>query len=43
MTLVFEKAGQVVVSFDVLGPSAKGPAAPKGAPNTAADDSKMKK
>jgi copper(I)-binding protein len=43
MTLVFEKAGQVVVSFDVLGPAAKGPAAPKGAPNTAADDSKMKK
>jgi periplasmic copper chaperone A len=37
MTLAFEKAGKVAVSFDVLGPSAKGPAPPK------ADDGKMKK
>jgi periplasmic copper chaperone A len=29
MTLEFEKAGRVAVSFDVLGPAAKGPAAPK--------------
>jgi periplasmic copper chaperone A len=43
MTLEFEKAGQVAVSFEVLGPAAKGPAAPKASPNTAADDSKMKK
>lgn len=41
MTLQFEKAGQVTVPFDVLGPAAKGPAAPKA--NSAADDSKMKK
>ena len=44
MTLEFEKAGQVTVSFDVLGPAAKGPAAaPKALPNSAADDSKTKK
>ena len=28
MTLEFEKAGRIMVSFDVLGPAAKGPAAP---------------
>jgi len=39
MTLQFEKAGQVVVSFDIFGPAAKGPAAPKASP----DDSKTKK
>jgi hypothetical protein len=39
MTLEFEKAGPVVVAFDVLGPAAKGPAVPKAS----ADDSKMKK
>ena len=44
MTLAFEKAGQVTVPFDVLGPAAKGPtAAPKTLPNSAADDSKTKK
>src|SRR5216683_7382468 len=44
MTLEFEKAGQATVSFDVLGPAAKGPAAaPKALPNSAADDSKTKK
>ena len=43
MTLQFEKAGQVAVSFDVLGPAAKGPVAPKASANTAADDGKMKK
>ncbi|SIO51936.1 hypothetical protein SAMN05443247_07091 [Bradyrhizobium erythrophlei] len=43
MTLEFEKAGQVAVLFDVLGPAAKGPAGPKASANTAADDSKMKK
>src|SRR6266404_184525 len=44
MRLEFEKAGQATVSFDVLGPAAKGPAAaPKALPNSAADDSKMKK
>jgi periplasmic copper chaperone A len=44
MTLEFEKAGRVTVSFDVLGPAAKGPAAaPKALPNSTADDSKMKK
>ena len=43
MTLQFEKAGQVTVPFDVLGPAAKGPAAPKASPNSGADDSKMKK
>jgi periplasmic copper chaperone A len=43
MTLEFEKAGRVAVSFDVLGPAAKGPATPKASPNTAADDSKTKK
>jgi copper(I)-binding protein len=37
MTLQFEKAGQVAVTFDVLGAAAKGPAVPK------ADDGKMKK
>jgi copper(I)-binding protein len=37
IALQFEKAGQVSVPFDVLGPAAKGPAAPK------ADDGKMKK
>ena len=36
MTLEFEKAGRIVVSFDVLAPAAKGPAAP-------AEDGKMKK
>jgi copper(I)-binding protein len=39
MTLESEKAGPVVVAFDVLGPAAKGPAAPKAS----ADDSNMKK
>ncbi len=39
MTLTFEKAGQVAVSFDVLSPAAKGPVAPKAS----ADDGKMKK
>jgi len=29
MTLEFEKAGKVTVPFDVLGPAATGPAAPK--------------
>ena len=43
MTLQFEKAGQVTVPFDVLGPAAKGPVAPKASPNSGADDSKMKK
>ncbi len=44
MTLEFEKAGQVTVSFDVLGAAAKGPAAaPKALPNSGADDGKMKK
>jgi copper(I)-binding protein len=44
MTLEFEKAGQVTVSFDVLGTAAKGPAAaPKALPTSGADDSKMKK
>jgi len=43
MTLQFEKAGQVNVPFDVLGPAAKGPPAPKPSPNSRADDSKMKK
>jgi copper(I)-binding protein len=43
MTLAFEKAGQVAVSFDVLGPAAKGPPAPKASPNSAADDGKTKK
>ena len=44
MKLEFEKAGQATVSFDVLGPAAKGPAAaPKALPNSAADDSKTKK
>ena len=44
MTLEFEKAGQATVSFDVLGPAAKGPAAaPKALPNSGADDSKTKK
>jgi copper(I)-binding protein len=40
MTLQFEKAGQVAVSFDVFSPASKGPAAPKASP---ADDGKMKK
>jgi copper(I)-binding protein len=39
MTLEFEKAGKVTVPFDVLGPAAKGPVAPKAA----TDDGKMKK
>ena len=43
MTLEFEKAGRATVSFDVLGPAAKGPAAPKALPNSGADDSKTKK
>ncbi len=43
MTLEFEKAGKVAVSFDVLSPAAKGPAAPKASADTAAGDSKMKK
>ncbi len=44
MTLEFEKAGQVTVSFDVLGTAAKGPAAaPKALPNSGADDGKLKK
>jgi copper(I)-binding protein len=43
MTLQFEKAGQVTVPFDVLGPAAKGPIAPKALPNSGADDSKVKK
>jgi copper(I)-binding protein len=38
ITLEFERAGQVAVSFDVLGPAAKGPVAPKASPTTAADD-----
>jgi copper(I)-binding protein len=37
ITLEFEKAGKVTVSFDVLGAAATGPAAPK------ADDGKTKK
>ena len=41
ITLQFEKAGQVNVPFDVLGPAAKGPAPPKA--NSGADDGKMKK
>jgi copper(I)-binding protein len=36
LTLEFEKAGKVTVPFDVLGPAAKGPVAPK-------DDGKTKK
>jgi hypothetical protein len=36
MTLEFEKAGKVAVSFDVLSPAATGPAPPKA-------DGKMKK
>jgi copper(I)-binding protein len=44
MTLEFEKAGQVIVSFDVLGAAAKGPAAaPKALLNSGADDNKIKK
>ncbi|HEX7530085.1 MAG TPA: copper chaperone PCu(A)C [Pyrinomonadaceae bacterium] len=43
MMLQFEKAGQVNVPFDVLGPAAKGAVAPKALPNSGADDSKMKK
>jgi copper(I)-binding protein len=44
MTLEFEKAGQLTVSFDVLAAAAKGPAAaPKALPNSAADDGKLKK
>ena len=39
VTLEFEKAGRVTVSFDVLGAASKGPAAPKGSP---ADDNKKK-
>jgi periplasmic copper chaperone A len=41
ITLEFEKAGRVDVSFDVLSPAAKGPAVPKG--STPADDGKTKK
>jgi len=44
ITLEFEKAGQVTVLSDVLGTTAKGPAAaPKALPNSGADDSKAKK
>ena len=39
MTLQFEKADKVDVSFDVLSAASKGPAVPKAA----ADDGKMKK
>jgi len=39
ITLEFEKAGKIAVSFEVLGAAAKGPAAPKASP----DDGKMKK
>jgi periplasmic copper chaperone A len=39
ITLAFEKAGQVTMPFDVLGPAAKGPAA---APKASGDDSKKK-
>jgi len=41
MTLEFEKAGRVDVAFEVLGPAAKGPVAPKA--SAPADDGKMKK
>ena len=40
MTLEFEKAGKITVSFDVLGAASTGPVAPKA---SAADGSKMKK
>lgn len=40
MTLEFERAGKVAVSFDVLGASSTGPVAPKA---SAPDDGKMKK
>ena len=40
MTLEFEKAGKVTVSFDVLSAASTGPVAPKA---SAADGSKMKK
>jgi len=40
ITLEFEKAGKVTVSFDVLAASSKGPVAPKASP---ASDDKMKK
>ena len=40
MTLEFEKAGRVTVSFDVLGAASTGPVAPKA---SAPDDGKMKK
>jgi periplasmic copper chaperone A len=40
MTLEFEKAGKVAVSFDVLSAASMGPVAPKA---SAADDGKMKK
>ena len=43
ITLEFEKAGKVAVSFDVLGAAAKGPPAPKAPPNAATEDSKSKK
>jgi periplasmic copper chaperone A len=43
ITLKFEKAGQITVPFEVLGAAATGPVAPKALPNSAADDSKMKK
>jgi periplasmic copper chaperone A len=40
MTLEFERAGKVIVTFDVLGAASTGPIAPKA---SAPDDSKMKK
>ncbi|OKO78946.1 copper chaperone PCu(A)C [Bradyrhizobium sp. NAS96.2] len=40
MTLEFEKAGKITVSFDVLGAASTGPVAPKA---SAADGSRMKK
>lgn len=42
VTLEFEKAGRVTVSFDVLGAASKGPAPPKGSPGSPADDNKKK-
>jgi copper(I)-binding protein len=42
ITLEFEKAGKTTVSFDVLGVTAKGPAAAPKASSSGADD-KMKK
>jgi periplasmic copper chaperone A len=43
MTLEFEKAGKVAVSFDVLGAAATGPVVPKALLNSGTDDSKTKK